>query len=289
MPESPSDQSEVAIASAKFLQDIPPGDRRELAAETFNFERQFPRFNWPAVELYCSDAKCGGFRFADPAERSGAQFTGFGQTLYLWCDYHCRNCEKFLKRYAITVTAPEADYKTGFALKVGEFPLFGPHLPSGVVELLGGDSEYFLKGHRAEAQGLGIAAFAYYRRVVESQRTHIFDEIISAAEHVGADAAMIDRLKYLRQHWRFQQSVDELKGCLPQILLIDGQNPLELLHPVLSDSIHDRTDEEALEIASEIRLVLINLAERIALAKTQSDELRQAVAKLAARKAQRKK
>lgn len=75
---------------------------------------------------------------------------------------------------------------------------------------------------------------------------------------------MIARLKNLREHWRFQQSVDEIKGCLPQILLIQGENPLELLHPVLSDSIHDRSDEEALEIASEIRLVLINLAERIA-------------------------
>jgi hypothetical protein len=71
--------------------------------------------------------------------------------------------------------------------------------------------------------------------------------------------------------------------------LIDGQNPLKLLHPVLSDSIRDRTDEEALEIASEIRLLLMNLAERIALAKTQSAELKQTVAKLAARKAQRKK
>jgi len=98
---------------------------------------------------------------------------------------------------------------------------------------------------------------------------------------------MIQRPKYLRDHWRFQQSIDELKGSLPQILLIEGQNPLELLHPVLSDSIHDRSDEEALEIAAEIRLVLINLAERIALAKTQSDELKKAVEKLAARKAKR--
>jgi hypothetical protein len=162
-------------------------------------------------------------------------------------------------------------------------------LPPGVIELLGGDANYFLRGHRSEAQGLGIAAFTYYRRVVESQRTHIFDEIISAAEHVRTDTAMVERLKHLRQHWRFQKSVDELKGCLPQILLIEGQNPLELLHPVLSDSIHDRTDEEALEIAGEIRLVLINLAERIALAKTQSDELKQAVAKLSARKAEKRK
>jgi len=135
---------------------------------------------------------------------------------------------------------------------------------------------------------LGIAAAAYYRRVVENQRTHLFDQIIVAAESVNADSKMIEKLNQLREHWRFQQSIDEIKGCLPQILLIEGQNPLELLHPVLSDSIHDRTDEEALEIAGEIRLVLINLAERIALAKTQSTELKEAVAKLSARKAQRK-
>jgi len=260
-----------------------------LTAASFNFAAQFPRFSWPALELYCGGAKCAGFRFADPAETSGIQFSNYGRTLYLWCEYHCRNCKSLLKLYGVAVTAPKADHQLGSALKVGEYPLFGPHLPPGVIELLGDDSEYFLKGHRSEAQGLGIAAFAYYRRVVESQRTRIFDEIISAAEHVGADAAMIDRLKHLRQHWRFQQSIDELKGCLPQILLIEGQNPLELLHPVLSDSIHDRTDEEALEIAGEIRLVLINLAERIALAKTQSDELKQAVAKLSARKADRRK
>lgn len=289
MSENPPEPAVASISSATFLQEIPPGEQRRLTPASFGFASTFPAFTWPAIELYCNGSKCAGFRFADPEQTASLDFTGYNRTRYLWCEYKCRNCESFLKLYAVAITSPKADGQTGLALKIGEYPLFGPHLPPGVVELLGGDSEYFLKGHRSEAQGLGIAAFAYYRRVVENQRTHIFDEIISAAEHVGAEAAMIDRLKQLRQHWRFQQSVDELKGCLPQILLIEGQNPLELLHPVLSDSIHDRTDEEALEIAGEIRLVLINLAERIALAKTQSDELKQAVAKLAARKAKRGK
>jgi hypothetical protein len=291
MTDVASEREEVVteIAAAKFLQEVPPGETKRLTAASFEFASQYPVFDWPAVYLYCGDTTCTGFRFADPAERSPVQFSQYNQTRYLWCDHNCRNCKTFLKLYGVAITSPNEDNSSGSALKIGEYPVFGPHLPPGVIELLGGDANYFLKGHRSEAQGLGIAAFAYYRRVVESQRTHIFDEIISAAEHVGADTAMIERLKHLRQHWRFQQSVDELKGCLPQILLIEGQNPLELLHPVLSDSIHDRTDEQALEIAGEIRLVLINLAERIALAKTQSDELKQAVAKLSARKAQRKK
>jgi len=275
------------ISAAKFLQDVPPGEARELTKEAFKYDvRGYPSFRWPAIELYCANEKCGGFRFADPSV-STVDFSASKQEKYAWCDYSCRNCQSHLKLYGIAISSPPGRTLCGSALKIGECPLFGPHLPARVTELLGNDADYFLKGHRAESQGLGIAAFAYYRRVVENQRTHIFDEIISAAEHVGAEAAMIERPKYLRDHWRFQQSIDELKGSLPQILLIEGQNPLELLHPVLSDSIHDRSDEEALEIAAEIRLVLINLAERIALAKTQSDELKKAVEKLAARKAKR--
>lgn len=284
------EQGDTALSAAEFLEDIAPGETRTLEAEGFVFSRQkYATFKWPAIELYCTNPTCAGFRFADPAVKTPVESSNYGQKKTLWCAYTCRNCQEPLKLFAVVLTYPPADDADGSILKVGEHPVFGPHLPSGVAELLGADAEYFLKGYRAESQGLGIAAFAYYRRVVESQRTHIFDEIIAAAEHVGAEAGMIERLRHLREHWRFQQSVDEIKGCLPQILLIEGQNPLELLHPVLSDSIHDRSDEEALEIAGEIRLVLINLAERIALAKTQSDELKKAVAKLSARKAERGK
>ena len=286
-----NEQTITELSAAKFLEDVPPGEARQLAADAWKFPQHgFPTFTWPPVELYCSNITCAGFRFADPSVKSAIEFHAYNHEKSVWCAYSCRNCQTFLKLFALVLTSPPGrQNRVGSALKVGEYPVFGPHLPPNVIELLGVDADYFLKGHRSEAQGLGIAAFAYYRRVVENQRTHIFDEIISAAEHIGADAEMIERLKQLKKTWRFQQSVDEIKGCLPQILLIEGQNPLELLHPVLSDSIHDRSDEEALEIAGEIRLVLINLAERIALAKTQSQELKKAVAKLSARKANRDK
>jgi hypothetical protein len=274
---------------AKFLETVPPGDFRRLPKRLFLDDGHGRTIlKWPASEFYCH--KCDGIRYADP-DRSTISFgheTDVERNEF--CNYHCRNCRTFLKRFAIAVYSPPADAEgMGSIVKLGEMPLFGPHVPANVSELLGKDIEQFRKGLRAESQGLGIAAAAYYRRVVENQRTHLFDQTILAAESVNADVKMIERLRYLRDHWRFQQSIDEIKDCIPQILLIEGQNPLELLHPVLSDSIHDRTDDEALEIASEIRLVLINLAERIALAKTQSNELKQAVAKLAARRAQRKK
>jgi hypothetical protein len=228
--EAKPEETAATISAAKFLEQVPPGEERELSLDAFQYRgsRIIPIFVWPTIELHCSI--CAGFRFADPSQ-SEQGFT-FGEESWRWCHYSCRNCKQVLKLYAIELTAPASQEQSGAALKVGEYPLFGPHLPSGVLELLDEDKDYFVKGRRAESQGLGIAAFAYYRRVVERQRTHIFDQIISAAEHVGADSKMIDRLKYLREHWRFQQSVDEIKDCLPQILLIEGKNPLELLHPV---------------------------------------------------------
>jgi hypothetical protein len=180
-----NEETIAELSAAKFLEDVPPGEVRQLAADAWKFpQNDFPTFTWPAIELYCSNTTCAGFRFADPGVKSAVEFSAHSQERSIWCAYSCRNCKTFLKLFAIVLTSPRARHQAGSALKVGEYPVFGPHLPPNVVELLGGDADYFLKGHRSEAQGLGIAAFAYYRRVVENQRTRIFDEIISAAEHV---------------------------------------------------------------------------------------------------------
>ena len=62
----------------------------------------------------------------------------------------------------------------------GEYdPPFGPPTPARVITLIGPDKEYYLKGRRAENQGMGIGAFSYYRRVVENQKNRIIDEVIT--------------------------------------------------------------------------------------------------------------
>ena len=46
-------------------------------------------------------------------------------------------------------------------------------------------------------------------------------------------------------------------------MLINGQNPLTLLHKALSVGVHESTDERCLERAHDVRVVLIELAERL--------------------------
>ena len=67
--------------------------------------------------------------------------------------------------------------KSGRIQKLGEHPPFGPPTPPRVITLIGKDRELFLMGRRAELRGLGIGAFAYYRRVVEEQKSRIINEV----------------------------------------------------------------------------------------------------------------
>jgi hypothetical protein len=70
-------------------------------------------------------------------------------------------------------------------------------------------------------------------------------------------------------------------------LIVNGHNPLTLLHSAVSEGLHEHTDEECLELATTIRVVLTDLAERIGLALKDQTELNAAVTKLMAVKAKK--
>jgi hypothetical protein len=148
-------------------------------------------------------------------------------------------------------------------IKFGEWPPFGPHVPSRVISLIREDRELFLAGRRAESQGMGIGAFAYYRRVVENQKIKIINEIIRVAQKIKAPPEAIKELETARDETRFTAAIESIKDAIPQVLLINGQNPLTLLHKALSKGLHAQSDEECLQLATSIRTILTELAERL--------------------------
>jgi hypothetical protein len=195
--------------------------------------------------------------------------------------YTCSNCRRSLKLFALSLRR-DAPHMSGIALKLGEDPPFGPVTPARLLRLIQDDREIFLKGRRCENQGLGVGAFAYYRRVVENQRNRIFDKIIEVSRRLQAPAEAIAELEAAKQEHQFKAAIEHIKHGLPQALLIDGHNPLILLHTALSDGLHERSDEHCLELATSIRVVLADLSERIAQVTKDERELKQAVAHLLA-------
>src|SRR5271170_145391 len=98
---------------------------------------------------------------------------------------------------------------------------------------------------------------------------------------------MIAELEKARKETQFSKAIESIKPAVPQALLIDGHNPLTLLHNALSEGMHAQTDEECLELATSIRVVLTDLVERMANVLKDHAELKAAVNKLIEVKAKR--
>lgn len=256
------------ITFAEFLMSTPP-----YTAKLVNDLCSGDDISSPTVKLYCDSDTCNGLRFFDIHDTTGWPKANEWKPCFL--EYYCRHCRKSGKMYSLWVW--KKSYDSGEVMKFGEWPSFGPHIPSRVISLIGPDRELFLKGRRAETHGLGIGAFVYYRRVVENQWGRLLDEIIRVAEKLGLTQ---ETLKKARSEKQFAKAVETIKDAVPQVLLIEGHNPMTLLHKTLSKGIHELSDGECLELAKSIRLVLTEFAEKLGQALKEHAGIKEALAKL---------
>jgi hypothetical protein len=284
MEQTPVDTSKKEKTLASFLESTPP-NTTELLADMFgNYattslgkKRELKK---PNLQLHCENESCQGVRFFRYA---GADVSAYeNQPKNCFITYICGNCQGSLKTYALEIA--HVDSTSGTAMKYGEVPSFGPPTPSRLISLIGPDRELFLRGRRAENLGFGIGSFAYYRRVVENQKGRIIHDIAKASERLGASPEMLEKLRQAEKETQFSTAIEIVKSGIPAALLINGHNPLTLLHTALSEGLHDHTDAECLEIAQEIRLVLTDLADRISQALKEEAELKKAVSRLMSRK-----
>jgi hypothetical protein len=237
----------------------------------------------PDIEMFCESSSCSGLRIFRAGEI-------LGQTSWRneFLRYTCRNCGTrnyifaiaFLLEVWPTTTSPGR----AKCLKYGQQPSFGPPTPTRLISLIGEDREIFLQGRRAENRGMGIGAFAYYRRVVENQKNRLIAEIAKVSQVVGSTPEVDALFERAMKETRFSESIDMVKSVIPQTLLIRGQNPLTLLHSALSKGLHDpdMTDARCLALAQSIRTILAELAERISEALKSDKEIQSALSVLMA-------
>lgn len=248
-------------------------------------EVSFRMLKTPEIHLHCSNETCQGMRVFRNSEKTEVIFDKQNPTQQLFLVYRCSNCQRSTKTFAVRLTAAlEKGAKSGLAVKFGELPPFGPPTPSRLVSLIGPDRDALLKGRRCENQSLGIGAFVYYRRVVENQKARILGEIRKVAEKIGVDQGKIDILAKAEKETQFSRALTMAKDAIPESLLINGHNPLALLHGALSEGVHAMSDDECLEIAGSIRVVLGELSERLTQALKDEAELKHALSSLMNRK-----
>jgi hypothetical protein len=169
------------ITLKEFLEGVPPGGPALLTDQIEGNAYQ-PKYKLLGIslDLHCDNDKCGGTRIFRAISSDWFAQNGSEHPMYL--TYRCQNCEENVKLYSVIVSSTRGQCSV---VKLAEKPNFGPPTPAKVFNLIGAEREFFLKGRRAENQGLGIGAFSYYRRVVENQKDRILEEIIRASRKIG--------------------------------------------------------------------------------------------------------
>ena len=257
------------ITFRAFLESVPPTVERKISDLRYSHVNSQiglpPIWVWelstPDIRLHCPVKTCRGLR---NFKCQPVSVDNWNRKRNIFLTYVCRNCGVYFKAYALQIKREDEEGKSGAAVKFGEIPSFGPPLPPRLISMAGRERELFLKGWRAENQGLGIGSFSYYRRVVEQQKDHILTEIHKAVKRLGADNELLSSIDRAKRETRFTDAIDLVKDAMPDGLKVKGHNPLRLLHRALSKGVHELDDKQCLEQAQGIRIILNELVSNMA-------------------------
>ena len=253
----------------EFLADTPPEKEVYIQKLMDSSDHMIT----PSVPLYCDQNTCVSTMYFDCTDKSGYTSKKGWRPINLL--YVCRHCKHSVKRFALLVY--QINGVSGKVMKFGEVPPFGPHTPSRVISLIGPDKQLFFKGRQSENRGLGIGAFTYYRRVVDNNWERLLDESIKVAKKLNLSSDILIKAKETRE---FGKAVEIMKDGIPQVLLVDGHNPMKILYKILSKGIHDMNDEKCLELAKYIRVILVDFTDRVREALKDRKELQDSLTKL---------
>jgi hypothetical protein len=107
-----------------------------------------------------------------------------------------------------------------------------------------------------ESQGYGIAAFSYYRRVVENSIGKILENLRSILEMQGSSSENIEQIDRALKGIVMDERIKIAKDAIPNSLRPNGMNPLAIIYDTLSAGIHRHPEEECLKNSEYIRVAL---------------------------------
>lgn len=266
---------------AEFLESTPPNQLIHISdlSEWHAGYNPHNEMRTPEIQLHCNHENCNGVRFFRCVSGEG-EYLKTEKYKFFYVTYRCWNCQKVEKTFSLAAKVDVDAKPNGECYKFGELPTFGPPVSPKLIKLIGPDRDEFLKGRRCENQGLGVGAFIYYRRVVENQKNRIIEEIIKVSEKIGSPKEKLEKLRVSLKETQFSKALDMAKDALPESLLINGHSPILLLHRALSEGVHALTDEQCLELAGSVRIVLGELSERLSQALKDEAELTKALSTL---------
>jgi hypothetical protein len=102
------------------------------------------------------------------------------------------------------------------------------------------------------SQSHGIGACAYLRRLIENQINPILKLLYEIKEQSNTKLEELTKIEEAINSKNFSTKTEVASQILPDTLVVEGLNPLKLIHEDLSIGLHALSEDKCTEIAQEL-------------------------------------
>lgn len=264
------EQNENSESQMKeFLEDYPLYSRYEMDIPG-SLQALYPGM----IEIHCPN--CGTERpFRETGPSSGSNYGGTtpapASGIHKF-EYRCAGCGDVDFQSWVQV-----DVDSGWIRKVGQYPPWNINVSSDVASELGEDEELYKRARVCMSQSYGIGACAYLRRLIENQIDPILDLLQDINEEEGNDEG-IEEIEEVIRSTNFTDKSRVAYRVAPESIVVEGTNPLKIIHDRLSEGLHTLPEEECMEVArqlaSAVEYVVVELNRRQRAREEFADQMR---------------
>lgn len=172
--------------------------------------------------------------------------------------FTCVSCRKAVREFLVEQVVSDETIRMQ---KYGERPRRPLPRDRIVQRFLKDDLANYEKAIVCLSHEYGVAAFAYFRRVVETNIGRLLDLVQDEVQSSAANPEVASALADLRKESPMSEKIRVANIALPEYLKPDGLNPLGKLYQTLSDGVHSLSDEECLaraRVTSECLTFLVS-------------------------------
>jgi hypothetical protein len=234
-------------------------------------------FSFPTtVKLYCQEDEC---RTVQVWQSKCGPNLGSNSTLtdaFAYVTFTCRNCQRSQVIYFLHFKVNQIG---GEITKVGQWPPLSREADPLVVagwgtadRLLYRDAMTFRNANK------GIGALPYLRRIIENHIHDVLDLISAANQRKPMPGFEQVTLETVRNSHRFSEKLDFARDFLPADLTPAGcPNPIGTLYELISDGLHERSEEECVEIFDRCRAAFEYVVRKLTEAKREDEAYIEAI------------
>ncbi|MFN9321561.1 MAG: hypothetical protein ACK58Q_13345 [Chitinophagales bacterium] len=185
----------------------------------------------------------------------------------------CQTCNEYKVNYLLQVETNQSIPKVilsgqerpalmQIVKKICQFPSFEITPDKSILNFLNQeDQENYKKALICLSQNYGIAAFAYFRRIVENEIIRIIEDIAKLDRPESSNiTSLIDQYK---GNHAMSNLIEGIYEYLPLSLKSLGNNPLKILYSQLSGGIHEYSEEVCSEKSEQINNLLVFVVKKI--------------------------